>query len=94
VYHNIKEIYQKQGVIFDDLSEAVKKYGALIEKYFSHAIPLADHKFSALHYAVWSGGTFLYIPAGVKIEEPLQSYFRMNRSAGGQFEHTLIILEE
>lgn len=94
VYHNIKEIYQKQGVIFDDLSEAVKKYGALIEKYFSHAIPLADHKFSALHYAVWSWGTFLYIPAGVKIEEPLQSYFRMNRSAGGQFEHTLIILEE
>ena len=94
VYHNIKESYQKQGVIFDDLSEAIKKYSNIIKKYFSHAIPLTDHKFSALHYAVWSGGTFLYIPAGVKIKEPLQSYFRMNRSAWGQFEHTLIILEE
>ena len=94
VYHNIKESYQKQGVIFDDLSEAIKKYSNIIKKYFSHAIPLTDHKFSALHYAVWSGGTFLYIPAGVKIKEPLQSYFRMNLSAWGQFEHTLIILEE
>ncbi|MGE4443857.1 MAG: Fe-S cluster assembly protein SufB [Candidatus Altimarinota bacterium] len=96
VYHSLKEEIKKEGVIFDDLTHALKvpEYEAIIKKYFSKSIPLADHKFSALHYAVWSGGTFLYIPAGVKISEPLQSYFRMNVKSGGQFEHTLIILED
>ncbi len=96
VYHSLKEEIKKEWVIFDDLTHALKvpEYEAIIKKYFSKSIPLADHKFSALHYAVWSGWTFLYIPAGVKISEPLQSYFRMNVKSGWQFEHTLIILED
>lgn len=96
VYHSLKEEIKNQWVIFDDLTHAlqVPEYEAIIKKYFSKAIPLADHKFSALHYAVWSGWTFLYIPSGVKISEPLQSYFRMNVKSWGQFEHTLIILED
>lgn len=96
VYHSLKKELEDKGVIFEDLSSALKnpERGALIQKYFSKCIPLADHKFSSLHYAVWSGGTFLYVPAGVKITEPLQSYFRMNVKSGGQFEHTLIIIEE
>ncbi|MDD5769958.1 MAG: Fe-S cluster assembly protein SufB [Candidatus Gracilibacteria bacterium] len=96
VYHNLKQELKDKGVIFDDMSHALQdeKLEPIIKKYFSHSIPLADHKFSALHYAVWSGGTFLYIPAGVKISEPLQSYFRMNVKSGGQFEHTMIILED
>ncbi len=94
VYHSLKQELVDQGVIFDDMSHALHKYPEIVKKYFSKAIPLADHKFSALHYAVWSGGTFLYVPKGVKISEPLQSYFRMNVESGGQFEHTLMILEE
>lgn len=96
VYHSLKKEIAEQWVIFDDLSHAlqVPEYEAIIKKYFSKSIPLADHKFSALHYAVWSGWTFLYIPSGVKISEPLQSYFRMNVKSWGQFEHTLIILED
>ena len=80
VYHSLKEEIAEQGVIFDDLSHALKnpKTEAIIKKYFAKSIPLNDHKFSALHYAVWSGGTFLYVPKGVKVSEPLQSYFRMN----------------
>lgn len=96
VYHSLKEEIAEQGVIFDDLSHALRQpqYQELIKKYFSKSIPLADHKFAMLHYAVWSGGTFLYVPKGVKIKEPLQSYFRMNVKKGGQFEHTLIIIED
>ncbi len=94
VYHSLKQELVDLWVIFDDTSVALKKYPELVEKYFAKAIPLADHKFSALHYAVWSGWTFLYIPVWVKISEPLQSYFRMNVKAGGQFEHTIIILED
>ncbi len=96
VYHSLKEEIASQGVIFDDLSHALRQpeYQELIKKYFSKSIPLADHKFAMLHYAVWSGGTFLYVPKGVKIKEPLQSYFRMNVKKGGQFEHTLIIIED
>ncbi|NUJ97359.1 Fe-S cluster assembly protein SufB [Candidatus Gracilibacteria bacterium] len=94
VYHNIKDSLKEQGVLFEDLGTALKKYPNIVKKYFSSCISLGYHKFSALHYAVWSGGTFLYIPSGVKIKEPLQSYFRMNVQSGGQFEHTLIILEE
>lgn len=96
VYHNLKQELIDLWVIFDDMTHALQnnKYEQIIKKYFSKCIPLADHKFSALHYAVWSWWTFLYIPAWVKITEPLQSYFRMNVKSWGQFEHTLIILEE
>ena len=96
VYHSLKEELVELGVIFDDMSHALQnpEYEPLIKKYFAKSIPLNDHKFSALHYAVWSGWTFLYVPKGVKISEPLQSYFRMNVKAGGQFEHTMIIIED
>ncbi len=94
VYHNIKKELEEQGVIFEDMSTALKKYEDIIKKHFMKLVPPSDHIFAALHGAVWSGGTFLYIPKGVKISEPLQAYFRMNLQAGGQFEHTLIILEE
>ncbi len=96
VYHSLKQEIAEQGVIFDDLSHALRDpaYAKIIKEYFSKSIPLTDHKFASLHYAVWSGGTFLYVPKGVKISEPLQSYFRMNVKKGGQFEHTLIIIED
>ncbi|PID84387.1 Fe-S cluster assembly protein SufB [Candidatus Gracilibacteria bacterium] len=94
VYHNIKKEVEDQGVIFEDMSTALIKYEDIIKKYFMKLVPPSDHKFAALHGAVWSGGTFLYIPKGVKLSEPLQAYFRMNLRAGGQFEHTLIILED
>lgn len=94
VYHSLKQELIDVWVIFDDTSIAVNKYPDLIKKYFSKCIPISDHKFAALHYAVWSWGTFMYIPAWVKLTEPLQSYFRMNKKSGGQFEHTIIILEE
>ncbi len=94
VYHSLKQELTDAGVIFDDTSIAVNKYPELVKKYFAKSIPLADHKFAALHYAVWSGGTFLYVPKWVKIDEPLQSYFRMNKKSGGQFEHTIIIIED
>ena len=94
VYHKIKEIRAKQGVIFEDMKEAVIKYPDLIQKYFMKTVPINDHKFAALHGAVWSGGSFVYVPKGVKLTQPLQAYFRMNTLAGGQFEHTLIIIED
>lgn len=93
VYHSLKAEFKRQGVIFEDLDLAVKKYPELVQPYFMKAMPVSLHKFAALHGAVWSGGTFLYIPAGVKIKEPLQAYFRMNAKGMGQFEHTLIIVE-
>jgi len=94
VYHSLKQELADKWVIFDDMSIAINKYPEIIKKYFSKSIPLSDHKFAALHYAVWSGWTFLYIPKWVKIKEPLQSYFRMNVKSWGQFEHTIIILED
>ena len=94
VYHSLKQELVDAGVIFDDTSIAVNKYPELFKKYFTKSIPLSDHKFAALHYAVWSGWTFLYVPKGVKVTEPLQSYFRMNKKSGGQFEHTIIIIED
>ena len=94
VYHSLKQELVDKWVIFDDTSIAVNKYPELIKKYFAKSIPLSDHKFAALHYAVWSGWTFLYVPKWVKIDEPLQSYFRMNKKSGGQFEHTIIIIED
>jgi Fe-S cluster assembly protein SufB len=94
VYHNIKERRAKQGVIFEDMSQALIKHEDIVKKYFMKLIPNKDHKFMALHGAVWSGGTFIYVPKGVAVTEPLQAYFRMNTFAGGQFEHTLIIIED
>ena len=75
------------------MSVAIHKHEDIVKKHFMRAVPPGDHAFAALHGAVWSGGTFLYIPKGVSVEEPLQAYFRMNLRSGGQFEHTLIILE-
>lgn len=95
VYHNIKEDLKKQGVIFENMDVAVHEYPELVQKYFmQQCVPINDHKFVMLHAAVWSGGTFIYVPKGVKIDLPLQAYFRMNAERGGQFEHTLIIADE
>ena len=94
VYHSIKQDLEKLGVIYTDIDTAIKKYPEIVKEYFSKCVPLSDHKFVALHYAVFSGGSFVYIPKGVKMEMPLQSYFRLNSPDSGQFEHTLIIVEE
>ncbi len=94
IYHSLQQELVDAWVIFDDTSIAVNKYPELLKKYFAKSIPISDHKFASLHYAVWSGWTFLYVPKWVKVEKPLQSYFRMNKKSGWQFEHTIIILEE
>lgn len=95
VYHNLKEDLKKKGVIFEDMDVAVKKYPSLVKEYFMNKCVSPNlHKFAALHGAVWSGGTFIYVPKGVKVEMPLQAYFRMNTEGMGQFEHTLIIIDE
>ncbi len=95
VYHKLKEDLSKQGVIFENMDTAVAKYPELVRKYFmDRCVPVDDHYFVMMHAAVWSGGTFIYVPKGVKVEQPLQAYFRMNRMASGQFEHTLIIADE
>lgn len=94
IYHSLKEEFQKQGVIFEDLDVALKEHEALVKDHFMKIVPPTLHKFAALHGAVWSGGTFLYIPKGAVIDLPLQAYFRMNAKGMGQFEHTLIIVEE
>lgn len=94
IYHSIKKKFKDLGVIFEDMDVALKQYPELVKKYFMKCVPPSLHKFSALHGAVWSGGTFLYIPKNVNVELPLQAYFRMNAKGMGQFEHTLIIVEE
>jgi len=95
VYHNLKKEWEDLGVIFENMDVAVQKYPDLVKKYFmTNCIPINDHKFIMLHAAVWSGGTFIYVPKGVKVRIPLQAYFRMNAQRGGQFEHTLIIADE
>ena len=94
VYHSIQESLLKQGVIYTDIDTGIKKYPKLFKEYFSKCVPLTEHKFIALHYAVFSGGSFVYVPKGVKLEMPLQSYFRLNSPESGQFEHTLIIVDE
>lgn len=94
VYKSLKRPWEKQGVVFMDMDSAVKEYPELVQQYFmTKCVPRADNKFSALHGAVWSGGSFVYVPKGVKVEIPLQTYFRMNAQSSGQFEHTLIIAE-
>ena len=94
VYHNIKEDLVKQGVIYTDMESAVRKYEELVKPYFMKLIPPTAHKFAALHGAVWSGGSFVYVPKGIHVEMPLQSYFRLNAKGAGQFEHTLILVDE
>lgn len=92
VYHNLKSELEKKGVIFESMDIAVQKHPKLIKKYFmTDCIKINEHKFSMLHAAVWSGGTFIYVPENVKVEIPMQAYFRMSAQRGGQFEHTLII---
>ena len=95
VYHNIKKEWEDKGVIFLDMDVAIQEHPELVKKYFmAQCVPVSLHKFVALHAAVWSGGTFLYVPENVKIDLPLQAYFRMNAKKMGQFEHTLIIVEK
>ncbi|MCR5356786.1 MAG: Fe-S cluster assembly protein SufB [Lachnospiraceae bacterium] len=95
VYHNVREDVAKRGVVYTDIESALRgEYADLIKEKFMHLIPPNDHKFAALHGAVWSGGSFVYVPKGVKVDIPLQSYFRLNAKGAGQFEHTLIIVEE
>ena len=94
IYHSLREEFSRLGVIFKDLDVALKEHENLVKQYFMQAIKPDLHKFAALHGAAWSGGTFLYIPKGVKVDLPLQAYFRMNAKGMGQFEHTLIIVEE
>lgn len=94
VYHKLKMKWAEKGVIFEDMPEAINKYPELVQKYFMKLVPAHDHKFAALHGAVWSGGTFIYVPKWVIVDEPLQAYFRMNTYGGGQFEHTLIIIDD
>ena len=94
VYHSMKDELIKQGVIYTDVETAVREYPDIVKEHFMKCVPITDHKFTALHAAVWSGGSFVYVPKGVKLDYPLQSYFRLNSPESGQFEHTLIIVEE
>ncbi|HHV46793.1 MAG TPA: Fe-S cluster assembly protein SufB [Tissierellia bacterium] len=94
VYHNLKDYLAMKGVIYTDMETAVREYEDIIKKHFMTVVPPSDHKFAALHGAVWSGGSFVYIPEGVHVDIPLQSYFRLNAPGAGQFEHTLIIVEK
>mgnify|MGYP002602954544 FL=1 len=95
VYHNVREEVAAQGVIYTDLESAMHgEYAEMIRTHFMHLVKPNDHKFAALHGAVWSGGSFVYVPKGVSVEIPLQSYFRLNAPGAGQFEHTLIIVDE
>ena len=94
VYHNMREEVAKQGVVYSTIEDGLKDgYEDVIREHFGTLIKMTEHKFAALHYAVWSGGSFVYVPAGVSLDYPLQSYFRLNAAGAGQFEHTLIILE-
>ena len=95
VYHNIKEEVAKQGIVYTDIESALYgEYADMIKQHFMTLLTPSDHKFNALHGAVWSGGSFVYVPKGVKVGIPLQSYFRLNAKGAGQFEHTLIIVDE
>ncbi|OAA31408.1 Fe-S cluster assembly protein SufB [Kosmotoga arenicorallina S304] len=94
VYQHIREDLEKLGVIFLDMETAVKKYPELVKKYFMRLVPASDHKYAALHGAIWSGGSFVYVPENIRVPLPLQAYFRMNLAGMGQFEHTLIIADK
>ena len=94
VYHSVREDLEEQGVLFLDMDSGLKEYPELVKKFFGTVIPYADNKFSALNTAVWSGGSFIYVPKGVHVEMPVQAYFRINAKNMGQFERTLIIADE
>ncbi|PJF39255.1 MAG: Fe-S cluster assembly protein SufB, partial [Phototrophicales bacterium] len=94
VYHRIREDLERKGVIFLDMDSGLREYPELVREYFGTIIPYNDNKFAALNTAVWSGGSFIYVPKGVHIELPLQAYFRINAESVGQFERTLIIVDE
>ena len=94
VYHSIHKELKEQGAIYTDIETAMVEYEDMLKEYFMTLITVNDHKFAALHGAVWSGGSFIYVPKGVKVNMPLQSYFRLNAPEAGQFEHTLIIVDE
>ena len=93
VYHSIREDLEQQGVVFLDMDSGLREHPEIVREYFGTIIPNGDNKFAALNSAVWSGGSFVYVPAGVKVEVPLQAYFRINAENMGQFERTLIIVE-
>ncbi|MCI5840032.1 MAG: Fe-S cluster assembly protein SufB [Peptoniphilaceae bacterium] len=94
VYHSIKSYLSDQGVIYTDFDDAVKNHEDIVKKYFQKSIPPTLHKYAALHGALWSGGSLIYVPKGVNVDIPLQSYYRLNAPGAGQFEHTMIIAEE
>ena len=94
VYHSIREDLEKQGVIFLDMDSGLREYEELVKEWFGSVVPYSDNKFSALNTAVWSGGSFIYVPKGVHVELPVQAYFRINAKNMGQFERTLIIADE
>ena len=95
VYHNVRDDVAAEGVVYMDIESAMKgEYADMVKKYFMKLVTPRDHKFAALHGAVWSGGSFVYVPKGVHLSIPLQSYFRLNAKGAGQFEHTLIIVDE
>tara|TARA_Y100000768_G_scaffold177575_1_gene132880 strand:+ start:15994 stop:17406 length:1413 start_codon:yes stop_codon:yes gene_type:complete len=94
VYHSIREDLEKQGVIFLDMDSGLREYPEIVKKWFCSVVPYSDNKFSALNTAVWSGGSFIYVPSGVHVEMPVQAYFRINAKNMGQFERTLIIADE
>jgi Fe-S cluster assembly protein SufB len=94
VYHKNREDLEAQGILFSDMDTAVREHPEIVKKYFGTIIPANDNKFAALNTAVWSGGSFIYVPPGVKVEMPLQAYFRINSENAGQFERTLIIADE
>jgi Fe-S cluster assembly protein SufB len=94
VYHSIQEHLEKQGVIFLSIEDGLRKHPDLFRQYFGTVIPIEDNKFSALNSAVWSGGSFVYVPKGVKVDLPLQAYFRLNVANIGQFERSMIIADE
>ncbi|OGE08759.1 Fe-S cluster assembly protein SufB, partial [Candidatus Curtissbacteria bacterium RIFCSPLOWO2_02_FULL_40_13b] len=94
VYHSFQKQWEDKGVIFTDMDTGLKKYPDIVKSYFGRSIPPADNKFASLNSAVWSGGSFIYVPPGVSVDIPLQAYFRINAANMGQFERTLIIVDE
>ncbi len=94
IYHSLQKVLAKKGVVFLSMDEGLKQYPAIVKEYFGKVVPYGDNKLAALNTAVWSGGSFVYIPKGIKVDLPLQAYFRINSENAGQFERTLIIAEE
>ena len=94
VYHHMREMFEEKGIIFTDIDSALKEYPDLFKQWFGKLVKPTNNKFAALNAAVWSGGSFIYVPKGVTLDRPLQSYYRMNTEGSGQFERTLIIVDE